>query len=65
MTNFEKIKGMDLDAMTDFLADVGSCANCSRNGASDGCVDVWNCKPYIREWLESETNSVFVVEVIL
>ena len=56
MTNYERIKRMSLNEMTEFLGNVGSCSNCSRNGCGD-CCDVDDCNIYIREWLDQEAEE--------
>lgn len=50
MTNFEKIKNMDIDEMTEFLAEKFKCVDCE-------CV--YNCNSclfYTKQFLESEAE---------
>ena len=62
MTNFEKIKTMSFHEMLEFMDRMANCEICSRRGCSD-CSDVENCKPYIKEWLDSEVKESDVSEV--
>ena len=57
MTNFERIKSMTFDELLDFLFHNGGCGICSRDGVEEGCIYIDGCKPYIKEWLESEVKT--------
>lgn len=56
MTNFEKIKTMSFFEMLEFMNSIANCEICSRRGCSD-CGGVKSCKPYVREWLDSEVKE--------
>ena len=53
MTNYEKIKAMSIDEMTEWLANFDSCVFCSTN-----CPDnVQGCNECFQQWLESESEE--------
>lgn len=56
MTNFEKIKQMNVDEMAELLVDKFKCLDCE-------CV--YNCNAclfYIKRWLESEAEENDIAE---
>lgn len=56
MTNYERIKSMSIDEMTDYFNEIFDCPNCPNDMylcESNGYV----CTKYIKRWLESEVNS--------
>lgn len=56
MTNYEKIKCMSFFEMIEFMTNIGNCETCSRRGCAS-CTDVESCRPYIKEWLDSEAKE--------
>ena len=57
MTNFEKIKQMSVEEMTDmFYSIIPSCDNCY---IIDLCRDanILDCKRVVQKWLESEVSE--------
>ena len=58
MTNFDKIKSMSLDEMTEFLNRVGHCSCCVNEGKTDECsLDC--CKSGVKEFLKQEIGTCF------
>lgn len=51
MTNYDRIKAMNVEEMADLLDSFMSCSDCRRNGN--------NCFPHydIKEWLEREVEN--------
>ena len=50
MTNFERIKGMNVEEMAEFLEFNGNCGVCLYTTHCEGC----SCKDGVKLWLESE-----------
>lgn len=55
MTNFEKIKAMDIDELAEFLDSCGGCGLCIYR-ENEECK-VQSCENGVRKWLESETAN--------
>lgn len=55
MNWYEEIRNMTPSEMLDFLWDNCGCGCCSRRG-EETCNEVKDCRPYIKEWLESEVK---------
>ncbi len=56
MNNFEKIKNMTLDEMAEFL-DMSPCNHCADIAKKIKCYCLKNCRKYIKQWLESESEG--------
>ena len=52
MTNYEKIKAMDIDELANLLDSCGSCGFCIYRGRPEEC-NVQSCENGVRKWLES------------
>lgn len=60
MTNFEKIKSMTIDEMTEELFYIIDCSGCPINKWRDhSCpnCDIIGCKSALKNWLESEVDD--------
>lgn len=53
MTNYEKIKAMDIDELAKLLDSCGSCGFCICRENEEEC-NVQSCENGTRKWLESE-----------
>lgn len=56
MTNYERIKSMNLEEMADYFNEIFDCHNCPNDiflCESKGNV----CIKYIKQWLESEVDN--------
>lgn len=56
MTNYEKIKTLNIDEMADFFDySENICDYCELHNHKNGCAYIHlNCKNAIKKWLESE-----------
>ena len=60
MTNYEKIKGMSVEELSEVFEDKVSsfdCDVCSSKYAGMDCCKESNCKPFAREWLKEWLES--------
>lgn len=56
MNNYERIKAMSIEKMTDFLSLHFSCEYCV--GGSDYCnYSISKCEKSLKQWLESEVED--------
>ena len=56
MTNYDKIKAMNIDGLADYLNGIFDCSNCPIDMflcESKGSV----CTKYIKQWLEQEVSE--------
>ena len=56
MTKYDEIRNMSIDEMVELFDGNLCCAVCSRRNLHSGCDDIEDCKPYIKEYLESEAG---------
>ena len=56
MNNYERIKNMTLDEMAEFL-DMSPCNHCADIAKKIKCYCLKNCRKYIKQWLESESEG--------
>ena len=54
MTNYERIKNMNVDEMAKILASATLCVNFGCKGLSCGCKE---CQELHKQWLESEVQE--------
>ena len=60
MTNYESIKAMDKDELTEFLSSIVDCKKCP---ASEKCCDGQrDCDDAILNWLNAESDDDIVVK---
>ena len=52
-TNYEKIKSMNIDEMTEFFTDRSACDTCTCDLDENKCMAV-GCKKGVKQYLESE-----------
>ena len=56
ITNYDRIKAMNIDEMADYFNGIFDCFNCPKDAflcESKGSV----CTKYIKQWLESEVSE--------
>lgn len=51
MTNFEKLKNMNIEDFTVWLSNLVDCSNCTIRGCVGLCCDAW------LKWLKSEAEN--------
>lgn len=56
MTNYEKIKAMDIDELAELLDSYGTCGFCIYRERREEC-DVQSCENGVKKWLESEAED--------
>ena len=53
MNNYEKIKAMSIDEMTEFLTNASPCDFCICDLDENKCMAI-GCQDGVKQWLESE-----------
>lgn len=57
MTNYEKIKSMSIEEITDFLFEYAGSVTCENCYLNTKCKFSTSCIDTIRKWLENEVNE--------
>lgn len=57
MNNFERLKNMTVEEMTEFIADIVSTADCANCPAYDMCIQGVDCKISIKNWLKKKASE--------